>query len=98
MDENRRVGAREPYSIDFSKPETKALYEIEVGKRMKAPFLMERQQAEMLVAVLMTALFEELGEPDNKLVRWSHDAPPFEMWSRESIEAAFSRLNSTKGS
>lgn len=39
---------------DFSKPETKALYESEVRKRMEAPFFMSRSQAEMLVAVLMT--------------------------------------------
>ena len=40
--------------VDFSKPETKALYEAEVRKRMEAPFFMDRAQAEMLVAFLMT--------------------------------------------
>lgn len=40
--------------MDFSKPETRALYEAEVRKRMEAPFYMSRKQAEMLVAVLMT--------------------------------------------
>jgi hypothetical protein len=39
---------------DFSNPETKALFESEVRKRMEAPFLMSRTQAEMLVAVLLT--------------------------------------------
>jgi hypothetical protein len=38
---------------DFSKPETQALYEAEVRKRVDL-FGMSRQQAEMLVAVLMT--------------------------------------------
>jgi hypothetical protein len=40
--------------VDFSNPETKALYVAEVSKRMDAPFYMSREQAEMLVAVLMT--------------------------------------------
>lgn len=44
---------------DFSKPETKALFESEVQKRMDPPFLMSREQAEMLVAVLMTDPPEE---------------------------------------
>jgi hypothetical protein len=39
---------------DFSKPETKELFEAEVRKRMDEPFLMSRVQAEMLVAALMT--------------------------------------------
>jgi hypothetical protein len=39
---------------DFSKPETRALYEAEVRKRMETPFFMDRTQAETLVAVLMT--------------------------------------------
>ena len=39
---------------DFSKPETKSLFESEVRKRMEEPFFMSRDQAEMLVAVLMT--------------------------------------------
>jgi hypothetical protein len=38
---------------DFSKPETHLLYEAEVRKRVDR-FGMTRQQAEMLVAVLMT--------------------------------------------
>jgi len=38
---------------DFSKPETKALFEEEVRKRMEPPFNMSRTQAEMLVAALM---------------------------------------------
>lgn len=37
-------------------------------------------------------IFKELGEPDHKLARWSHGAPAFEMWSRESIEAALLRV------
>lgn len=45
--------------FDFSKPETKALYEAEVRKRIEPPFCMERNQAEMLVAALM-------WEPDGK--------------------------------
>ena len=38
---------------DFSKPETKKLFEAEVRKRMEEPFCMSRTEAEMLVAVLM---------------------------------------------
>lgn len=38
---------------DFSKPETKELFECEVRKRMEAPSFMSRAQAEMLVAALM---------------------------------------------
>ena len=41
-------------TVDFSKPETKAIYESEVRRRMDEPFCMSREQAEMLVAVLMT--------------------------------------------
>ncbi len=40
--------------VDFSKPEVKALYENEVRKRTESPFSMPREQAEMLVAVLMS--------------------------------------------
>jgi hypothetical protein len=43
----------EAMTYDFSKPETQALYEAEVRKRVEL-FGMSRQQAEMLVAVLMT--------------------------------------------
>jgi hypothetical protein len=39
-------------TFDFSKPETQALYEAEVRKRVEL-FGMSREQAEMLVAVLM---------------------------------------------
>lgn len=39
--------------VDFSKPETKALYVSEVRKRMEAPFFMSLEQAQMLVAALM---------------------------------------------
>ena len=35
---------------------------------------------------LRVKLLEELGEPDQLLRRWSQDAEPFKMWSRESIE------------
>lgn len=38
---------------DFSKPETKQLFEQEVTKRMAEPFRMSRSEAEMLVAMLM---------------------------------------------
>lgn len=38
---------------DFSTPEGKALFESEVLKRMQPPFNMPREQAEMLVAVLL---------------------------------------------
>jgi len=38
---------------DFSKPEVQQLYEDEVRKRQQPPFNMEREKAEMLVAVLM---------------------------------------------
>ena len=40
-------------AVDFSKPETKALYETEVRIRMEPPFYMSRDQAEILVALLM---------------------------------------------
>jgi hypothetical protein len=39
--------------VDFSTPEGKALFESEVRKRMEAPFYMGREQAEMMVAVLL---------------------------------------------
>ena len=39
---------------DFSKRETRELYNAEVRKRMEAPFFMSLEQAQMLVAVLMT--------------------------------------------
>lgn len=39
---------------DFSKRETQKLFVVEVRKRMEAPFFMSRDQAEMLVAALMT--------------------------------------------
>ena len=39
-------------TFDFSKPETRALYEAEVRKRVEL-FGMAREQAETLVAVLM---------------------------------------------
>jgi hypothetical protein len=40
-------------AYDFSKPETQALFEAEVKKRVEL-FGMTRQQAEMVVAALMT--------------------------------------------
>lgn len=40
--------------FDFSKPETRELYEAEVRRRMQPPFFMSRLQAEMIVAVMMT--------------------------------------------
>ena len=40
-------------AFDFSKPETRELYQREVQKRIDE-FGMGREQAEMLVAVLMT--------------------------------------------
>jgi len=43
---------------DFSKPETRELYEHEVRKRIDE-FGMSREQAEMLVAALMTATDQE---------------------------------------
>lgn len=39
---------------DFSKPETKAIYDAEIRNRMDAPFNMSLEQAQMLVTVLMT--------------------------------------------
>lgn len=39
--------------VDFSTPEGKALFEREVRKRTEAPLHMTRDQAEMLVAVLL---------------------------------------------
>jgi len=41
-------------AYDFSEPETQKLFEAEVKKRMEL-FGMSREQAETLVAVLMTA-------------------------------------------
>lgn len=49
-------------SFDFSKQETKDLFESEVNKRMEAPFFMDRIQAEILVAVLMTTGKEKKNE------------------------------------
>jgi len=40
--------------IDFSKPEIKALYQAEVRKRMGPPFYMSLEEAQMLVAILMS--------------------------------------------
>ena len=41
-------------AYDFSKPETQKLLDAEVRKRMEPPFSMSREQAEMLVAALMS--------------------------------------------
>jgi hypothetical protein len=40
--------------VDFSIPEVRALYVSEVHKRMEAPLFMSLEQAQMLVAALMT--------------------------------------------
>lgn len=53
--------------VDFSKPETKALYENEVRKRTESPFFMSREQAQMLVAVLMSDSPETDFECENCL-------------------------------
>jgi hypothetical protein len=52
--------------VDFSTSEGKALFEREVCKRMEPPFLMERGQAEMLVAALLwqPAAEDETPEPN----------------------------------
>jgi len=38
---------------EFSDPDVRKAYEAEVIRRMDAPFFMSREQAEMLVALLM---------------------------------------------
>lgn len=46
--------------VDFSTPEGQALFEREVRKRMEPPANMEREKAEMLVAVLLADLPTDL--------------------------------------
>jgi hypothetical protein len=51
---------------DFSTPEGKALFEREVRKRTEPPFNMGREQAEMLVAVLLTERRADGQDEDGK--------------------------------
>lgn len=53
-------------AVDFSKPETKAIFAREVQKRID-DFGMSRQQAEMLVAVLMTDPLQQERTDENPI-------------------------------
>jgi hypothetical protein len=54
LEQQREDYEDEMQQNDFSKPETKALFEAEVRKRMEEPFFMTRAQSEMLVAALLS--------------------------------------------